>query len=69
MLTKAKNKYNTDMNNSWMIGDKEDDVKTANAAGINKTILVKSGHSIDEFNSDAMFILDTIQQTKNVITI
>ncbi len=39
---------NIDMSKSWMIGDKEADIKAANAAGINQTILVKSGHKIDE---------------------
>ena len=51
-----------------MIGDNEVDVIAANSAGINHSILVRSGHSIDESNSKAEFILDSIQHTKHVIT-
>ena len=60
--------HNIDMEKSWMIGDKEVDVIAANSAGINHTILVKSGHSIDESTSKAEFILDSIQHSKYLIT-
>ena len=68
MFLKAKTKHNTDMEKSWMIGDKEADVIAANAAGIEKTILVRSGHKIDESKSKASFFLDSIQQSKQIIT-
>ena len=68
MFLTAKTKYNIDMKNSWMIGDKEVDVIAANAAGIDNTILVRSGHRIDESNSEASFFLDLIQQSKQIIT-
>ena len=68
MFLKAKTKYNIDMKNSWMIGDKEADVIAANAAGIDNTILVRSVHGIDESNSEASFFLDSIQQSKQIIT-
>ena len=68
MFFEAKKKHNTDMKNSWMIGDKEVDIKAANAAGIKNTILVRSGHVIDESKSAAKFFLDSIQQSKQVIT-
>ena len=68
MFHKAKDKYNTDMEKSWLIGDNEIDVIAANAAGIENTILVRTGHRIDESNSNARFILDSIQQAKQVIT-
>jgi len=67
MLMKAKNKYNTDMNNSWMIGDKEDDIQAAVYAGIKNTVLVRSGHNVDESNSKAMFFLDSIKDIKRII--
>ena len=69
MFLKAKAKHNTDMEKSWMIGDKERDIIAANSAGIDNTILVRSGHRIDESNSNARFILDSIQQSKQIITI
>ena len=68
MFLKAKDKYNTDMEKSWMIGDKERDTIAANSAGIDNAILVRSGHKIHESNSDAKIILDSIQQVKQIIT-
>ncbi len=68
MFLTAKDQHNVDMEKSWLIGDKEVDVIAANAAGIENTILVRSGHRIDESNSNARFILDSIQQSKQIIT-
>ena len=68
MFLKAKTKHNIDMEKSWMIGDKEIDTIAANSAGIDNTILVRSGHRIDESNSNAKIILDSIQQAKQMIT-
>jgi D-glycero-D-manno-heptose 1,7-bisphosphate phosphatase len=67
MLLKAKKLYNIDMNNSWLIGDKEIDIIAANSAGIINTILVKSGHKINELNSNAKYILESIHQSSQVI--
>ena len=67
MLLEARDKFNIDMKNSWMIGDKEADVEAANAAGIDNTILVKSGHIIDEANSKAKFILKSIKDSIQII--
>ena len=67
MLLTAKSKHNIDMKNSWMIGDKENDIKAANNAGIMNTILVKSGHNVDEFNSNAKFILDSVKNIRHAI--
>ena len=68
MFLKAKDKHNTDMEKSWMIGDKERDTIAANSAGIDNTILIRSSHRIDESNSNAKIILDSIQQVKQIIT-
>ncbi len=68
MFVQANNQHDIDMGRSWMIGDKETDAQAANAAGIQNTILVKSGHTIDEKNSKAKFILDSIEKAKTVIT-
>ena len=67
MLIKAKIKHNINMKNSWMIGDKEVDIKAANDAGIKNTILVRSGHKINEASSNAMFFLDSIKQIEQII--
>ena len=68
MFLTAKIKLNIDLEKSWMIGDKEVDIIAANSAGIDHTILVRSGHLIDESNSNASFILDSIEQSKQIIT-
>ena len=68
MFLKAKDEHNTDMEKSWMIGDKERDIIAANSARIYNTILVRGSHKIDESNSNAKFILDSIQQAKQIIT-
>ena len=68
MLIEARNKYNIDMAQSWMIGDKEIDSDAAISAGISKTILVRSGQIINENISKAKFILDSIKDTKLIIT-
>jgi D-glycero-D-manno-heptose 1,7-bisphosphate phosphatase len=68
MFNQANDRHDIDMRKSWMIGDKEADVQAANAAGIQNTILVKSGHEIDENNSNAEFILGSIERAKEVIT-
>ena len=67
MLLEAKKKYNINMLESWMIGDSERDIIAANLAGIKNTILVRSGHTINEAHSKATFFLDSIIQTNQVI--
>tara|TARA_B110000008_G_C16856716_1_gene519025 strand:+ start:110 stop:637 length:528 start_codon:yes stop_codon:yes gene_type:complete len=69
MLINAKNKHHVSMNESWMIGDKETDIKAANKAGIANTILVRSGHSNDELNSNARFIINSIKESLDIIKI
>jgi len=68
MIKDAKHKYGIDIQNSWLIGDKENDIIAGNSSGISNTILVKSGHKINELDSNAKFILDSIHQSKEVIT-
>jgi len=67
MFIEAKNKYNIDMDQSWIIGDSERDIKAANLAGIKSTILVRSGHEANETSSNAMFFLGSIKQTNQII--
>ena len=67
MLLESKDKYLIDMKKSWMIGDKETDIQAANDAGINNTILVKSGHKINEFNSKSKYIIKSIKESIEII--
>ena len=68
MFITAKEKYNIDMENSWAIGDKESDIEAAKCAGITNTILVRSGHQINEYSSKASFIIDSIKNSISIIT-
>jgi len=67
MFIDAQIRYNIDMENSWMIGDNEIDISAANSAGITKTILVKSGHKVDETESNSKYIIESIYQSNNII--
>ncbi len=67
MFSQAKKIHNIDFNTSWMIGDKETDIEAANSAGIKNTILVRSGHLIDEYNSKSLFIIDSIKESMKII--
>ena len=67
MFFKANRIYKIDLNNSWMIGDKETDIEAARLAGITNTILVRSGHIIDESESNSKFTVDSIKESKKVI--
>jgi D-glycero-D-manno-heptose 1,7-bisphosphate phosphatase len=68
MFLKAQKKYNINMKESWLIGDKEDDIIAANSSGIFKTILVKSGHNFDESKSDAKYFLKSIFDSIELIS-
>jgi len=66
MFLDAKKKFNVDMTKSWSVGDKETDIQAAKCAGISNTILVRSGHAIDEKNSKALYILDSLYDIFNL---
>ena len=68
MLLQAQKKYGVDMNNSWLIGDKEDDISAANSSGIFNTILVRSGHKINESKSKAKYFLESMHESINIIS-
>jgi len=67
MLVDAKKKHGISFKKSWIIGDKEVDITAGISAGINNTILVRSGHKIDEENSNAKFFLNSIKDISNII--
>ena len=58
MIEKACEKYDIDLDNSWMIGDKESDINLAYNAGIKNSILIS--------NKDNKNI-NNIIETKNII--
>jgi D-glycero-D-manno-heptose 1,7-bisphosphate phosphatase len=67
MFLKCKDSMNINMKLSWAIGDKETDIIAAKNAGIDQTILVRSGHLIEEEASQAKFIIDSIKESTSII--
>jgi len=67
MLLEARDKFNINMVKSWMIGDKETDIKAAKSGGIQNTILLNSGHVINADKTDAKYILKSIKESINFI--
>jgi len=56
MILDAAKAHGVDMAQSWLIGDKESDIKAAINAGLNQHVLVRSGHPIDAAKSEACYI-------------
>tara|TARA_B110000003_G_C16613186_1_gene520236 strand:- start:1057 stop:1575 length:519 start_codon:yes stop_codon:yes gene_type:complete len=67
MILEASVKYNIDLKNSWMIGDKEKDIEAANNAGIKKTILIQSSYTSGEKTSKATYILKSVSESNKFI--
>ena len=68
MLIKAQIQYNIDMENSWMIGDKERDISAASLAGISNTILFHESQDTVSKNTKAKFTISLLEQVKKIIT-
>jgi len=67
LFHQALKEFPIELNESWMIGDKEDDISAANSAGIENTILVRSGHVINEKSSKAKLIVDSLGDLEKII--
>ena len=68
MLLEAQSTHNIDLSKSWLIGDREDDIKASYFANIPNSILVRSGHQINEQNTSAKFVLNSIKDSIKIIT-
>jgi len=67
LFLSAIKKYKIDTKASWMIGDTENDILAAREAGIMKTVLVRSGHKVDDKKTKASFVIDSIKDIAEVI--
>jgi len=47
MLLEAKKRFNIDMKNSWMIGDKPSDIKAAKSAGVRNCYLTEKNRKLE----------------------
>lgn len=68
MIDEILKNYDIDLENSWLIGDKDSDIKCAINAGIKNSIQVKSGHEFDEKNSQAKFVINSIKEIEKIVT-
>ena len=60
MILQAKQDFSVALEQSILVGDKETDIEAGIASGIGLNILVRSGHLIDENNTKADFIVDSV---------
>lgn len=67
MLFEARDRYNINMKESWLIGDKETDILAAIDAGVKRNILVNSGHIISAINTSAKYVLGSIKESVEII--
>lgn len=67
MIDMAVKEFDIDVSRSYLIGDKVSDIECAKNANIKTSLHVKSGHSFDESDSNADFIIDSIKEIKNII--
>lgn len=70
MLLKGIEKYNIDLNNSYMVGDKLSDLKAGEKVGI-KSILVKTGYGINIVDEckESYDIAEDLLDVANIIKI
>jgi len=71
LILKALEEHNLDMENSWLIGDRLCDIAAGQAAGVSKTILVRTGHDghdADLYEERPDFVMDSIEEACELIT-
>jgi D-glycero-D-manno-heptose 1,7-bisphosphate phosphatase len=61
MILQAAAEFDINLAESILIGDKESDIAAGINAGITMNILVRSGHKIDEQNTKASLVLESIK--------
>ncbi|MEL7224791.1 MAG: D-glycero-beta-D-manno-heptose 1,7-bisphosphate 7-phosphatase [Cyanobacteria bacterium P01_D01_bin.36] len=60
MLLRAQQDWKIDLAKSIMVGDKESDISAGLNAGVNTTVLVRSGHAVDEATTKASAVINSI---------
>ena len=67
LFVEAIKKHNINANKSFVVGDAERDILAAKESGVKTKILVRSGHPIDEINTQSDFILNSIKDISTII--
>ncbi|MEA3352324.1 MAG: D-glycero-beta-D-manno-heptose 1,7-bisphosphate 7-phosphatase [Campylobacterota bacterium] len=67
MIEQAKELFDIDLKNSWMVGDKGSDIQLAVNSKIGNTIQVMTGHIFDKENSKADYVLESIKSIPDIV--
>ena len=67
MILQACNKYDIDLDNSWMIGDKTSDIDLAFNAEIKNSIFISGEYTKNKDNLKTKNIIKNIIEAKNII--
>ena len=67
LIHKACSKFKIEIDKSWLIGDKESDIKAAEAAGILNTILLGSNEDHNDSISNAKYVLKSLHECNELI--
>lgn len=67
MILDLRKEFSLDLSKSWLIGDKETDIECAKNAKVHKTIILKTGHKVDERATKADFICENILDTIKIL--
>ena len=67
MIERAVKDFAIDLSASWLVGDKESDIKAALKAGIPNHVLVRSGHGVDETKTAAKHVRDSLKEAVSLL--
>ena len=67
MVENILQNFDIDLEQSYLVGDKDSDILCAINSGIKNTIQVKTGHKFDLEQSKATYVVDSIKDIKNII--
>lgn len=67
MILRAAEEFNINLEESWLIGDKESDITAGKKAGVKNLVLSRSGHPIDSTKTKAKFVVDSIANLPNIM--
>ena len=66
MILQAQKEFNLDLSKSILVGDKEGDIQAGLNSQVEHNILVRSGHPINEANTAASLVIDSISHLPEV---
>lgn len=68
MIVQAVKEFDIDLNESWLIGDKNTDLLAGKNAGVKNLVLVRSGHIVNEEEPLAHYIFDSIYNVIDMLS-